>query len=144
MNARSTSQLGDTLNACFYLFGSYQHQIRQLVDNDYNPRKRTQPLFRMCFYVGIIAGDIPYTGHREQLIAVVHHCDNDLQCAVCLIPIRYHRSQQMRYLLIRCELHLLRVDQQQLDLIRSGAHQNRGDDGIDTDRLSTSCRTGNQ
>ena len=58
----------------------------------------------------VVAGDVAHADLSENLVAVFHHHDDNLQRAGRFGAVGNHRTDQMRDLAVRREFHLLRID----------------------------------
>ena len=123
---------------------SCHHQIRKLVYNDDNLRKRSHGVAMRipCFF--IIPLQIADGLLREPAVPVRHLRNSPLQGAGRFLGIRHHRKQQMRDSVIDRELHNFGIDHDELDLIRSITVKNTQNNRIDTDGFAGTGGTRDQ
>ena len=138
MNTYSSSFLRDAGDAIFYVTRSNHHQVVQLVNNNKNV---WHPLER--FLVGVLAfqlaavvrrvetTDVAEPGLDQQVVTAFHFLHCPTKRVSSLLRVSYWRSQQMREACVLAHLYLLRVDQDEANLIGCGAHEHRGNDAVD-------------
>ncbi len=146
MNTYSSSLLRDASDAIFYVACRNHHQVVQLVDDNKNVWHALER-----FLVGVLAlqlaaivrrvetTDVTEAGLNQQVVAALHllHCPTKRVSS--LLWVGYWRSQQMWKAGVLAHLYLLRVDQNEANLVGRGTHEHRRDDAVDCARLT---RTG--
>ena len=91
---------------------------------------------RFTFDLLIEVGDVPGVVGVEQPVAALHFPHGPLQHVRRLVMARHHRQAEVRQRAVHRQLDHLRVDHEQLQLLRPvRVHQARND-GVDADRLS--------
>ena len=146
MNTYGTSLLRDAGDAIFYVTRSNHHQVVQLVDDNKNVWHALER-----FLVGVLAfqlaavvrrvetTDVTEPGLDQQVVAALHFLHCPTKRVSSLLRVGDRRSEQMWKTCILAHLYLLRVDQDEANLIGRGAHEHRGNDAVDCAGLA---RTG--
>jgi len=94
VNSHGPGQLCDAGDRQFYFFSGRHNQISELVDDDYDVRHETMPVFRIelaVFEFGIILFDITGTGFFQQVVARVHFTAEAFQRGHHLLYVRNDR-----------------------------------------------------
>ena len=116
MHSGRTPHLGDTADALFHVLGGHQHQVGQLVDDDDDPRQRLPALFLLDPVVGV---EVSHADLREGAVALEHFHHGPLQGAGRLLRVGDDRDVEMRNAVVDTEFHHLRIDHDELHLIRA-------------------------
>ena len=115
------------------------HQVRELVDHAEDVRQRR---VAVLLAVAVELAEVAAAGLAHDPVAGLHLADQVGEDVGGQARRGDHRRQQVRHVLVVVELDLLRVDQDQADLVRRGLHQDRGEDRVDAARTCPSrwCR----
>ena len=144
MYADCTCQLCDTCDRHLHLLACSHDKVAELVDDNHDVRHELVSVFRIESAVQelvVIFLYITRTGELQQVVAVVHECTQTLQCAyhlrnvgddrfVVVVNLRHEVVGDRR---VDAELHLLRVDEHQLQFVRMLLVEQRSDDDVQTD-----------
>ena len=133
VHARRTAHLGDTADALFHILGGHQHQVGQLVDDDDHPRQRLPALFLLDAVVGV---KVSHADFGEGAVALEHLHHRPLQRAGGLLRVGDDRDIEVRDAVVDAELDHLRVDHDELHLIRARLIQQAQDQRVHADRLA--------
>ena len=84
----------------------------------------------------VVAGDVAHPVLGQQVVAALHLLDRPGQRVGRLLGVDDHRGEQVRQAVVLAQLDALGVDQDQLDLVRGVAHEDRRDERVDARRLA--------
>ena len=129
MNACGARLLRETADGGFHLGGGCHHKVSQLVDDDDHLRQR-RPLGISRRYL-VVAGQVAHAHLLDQLEAALHLVDGGVQRARGLLGVAHHRGVQVGKIAVHGELHLLGVDEDELDLVRLGLVEDAHDQAVD-------------
>ena len=118
------------------------HQVGKLVNKDNDMRHLCKSAVRVCCKL-VEAAEIAHVVLREHLVAVEHFVHRPRQRACRLFRIGHDRYQQVRNAVVHHKFHFLRIDHYQADVLGGGLHQDTHDDGINADRFTGACCSGN-
>ena len=130
------SLLSQTDNGIFHLFAGNHHKVSQLIHDDHNQGQWNLFFSRLLvkfLHLGIVAFQVPNTHLTKELIAFLHLIHDLLQGTRSLAGVGHNRNEKVGNVIVYRQLHHLRVNHHELNLIRSSLHQDRGDDAIDRD-----------
>jgi hypothetical protein len=131
----------------FHLVLGQDHQVRQLVDNDDQVRHRNRPLLAGLgvlaheLVVGFDVADLPL---GEEAIPLLHDPHRVAKGEGRFLGIADDRRDEVGDAVIAGEFHHLRVDHEELDLVRRGIEENAADHGVDHDALARSGGPGDE
>src|SRR5262249_49219387 len=91
---------------------------------------------RGLMHVMVILIDVPDPEFRELAVTVFHLVGGPLQRVCCTFRLSYDRCQQVRYPFVETELQPLRIDHDELDVLRRGFVQDRTYYGVESDGLT--------
>ena len=140
------------------VLGRRHHEIGELVDDDHDERHRLELEVRV---VGVLR---PHARHRlgvldrrvvllrvadlaevrERLEPLLHRRHRPLQRVRRLLRVGDDRRRQVRQVLVHLELDHLRVDEDELHLVRPRLVDDRRDERVDPDALAGPGRAGDQ
>ena len=158
MDADSTCQLGNTCYRKLYLLAGCHDEVAKLVDDNNDVRHilvtigNTQSVVHK---LSVIFLDVLRTSLLQEVVAGIHKFTETVQCTDNLRNVgddsflfaglvRHLCHKVVYYRSIDAELHLLRVDEYELQLVRMFLVEQRGDDGVKTDRLTLTGSTSNE
>ena len=152
VHADGTRLLCQPLDQVFDFVRRNVHQVSELVDDDHDVAQENAIRVRFAAHAlgkfllaeAVVVLDVVDAGDGQHRVAVLHLVDRPLQDARRLLHVGDDLAAKVRHLLICLQFDHLRVNQDQLDLLRRARHQDREQDRIDTDRLTGSGRAGNQ
>ena len=151
--ADGSCQLCDAGNGKLYLLACRHDEVAEFVDDNNDVGHVAMPVVRVELAVAellIILLDVFGVGFLQQVVAVVHLeakalkrlndlidvCDNGL----FLVLVAFHLSQEVvDDGAVEVELHLLRVNHNQLQLCRMLLVEQGCDDGVQSDGFTLSC-----
>ena len=155
VNTHGTRLLGDTGDRCFDLLACLHDQIAKLINDHHDERHELVSLLRIQMArdkLGIVFLDITHMRLHQQLIAIIHLLTYGIKCHDHLRAIGNHRLiriGQLRQIVtlqfrIDTKLHHLGIHQDKLQFRRMLAIEQRGDNGVQSDRLTLSGSTSHQ
>ena len=131
MNARRSRQLCQTADRFLNLSGRYHHQIGKLVHDNDDLRHLRGSILRAALlhglYLLVIALDVSHIIVRKFPVPVFHLRHAPVERCGCLFRIRDNRNQQMWNPVIYTQLNDLRIDHNQLHIVRVRLVQNTHD-----------------
>ena len=116
MDARGAAHLGHAADRLFDFLGRHEHQVGQLVDDDDDLRHLLKFLARRRDVVERFEVAHACVGHQP--VSAHHLRHRPLQRAGRLLRVGHDGDEQMRNAVVNAKLHHLRVDHDELDLIR--------------------------
>ena len=141
MHTGGAAHLSHAANALLHFLGGDHHQVGQLVDdNDH----LGQSLFACGLAVLIVVFQIPDAHLGKQAVALEHLHHGPLQGSCGFLGVSHHRDIKMGYAIIDAQLHHLRVDHDELHLIRSGFIEQTEDQGVHAHGLTGAGGTGDK
>ena len=148
MNTGGTAQLGDTHNRGLDILTGDHHQVRELVNDDDQVRHLLWRVVVMLKLAGglffVVGRDLTHVEPLKDLQAALHLGHSPLQSARGLLGLGHHGHIEMRQTVIARKLDALGVDHDQANVLGKGAHEQGRDDGVNHDRLTGTCGTGDQ
>ena len=157
VNADRTGHLGDSGDRLFDIARRDHHEVGEFVDDDEHERQAlvlewlavlvdlTQSRLHGALVDGlVVARDVAEADLVEQVVPAFHlpHCPCERIGG--LARIGDGCGEQVRCLVVLAHLDSLRVDQDHADLLRRGAHQDRGQQRVETRRLASASGAGDQ
>ena len=139
----------------FNLFARLHDKVAELIDDEHNIRHITVSVVRvelMLHKACIIVLDVALAGFFKQAVAVFHLSHKRVERWHHLLGIGDYGTVFFRQLCqivmlelrIEAEFNHLWVDKHKLQLSRMFLVEQRGDDGIQTNRFTLTCCTGNK
>ena len=98
----------------------------------------------LVFRARIEGGDVADADFGENLVALFHLVDDPAQREDDLLRIGDHGHDEVRQGVVLLQLDDFRIDHHEPELVRREAVQERGDDGIDADRLARARAAGDE
>ena len=157
VHAGRSGFLGQAHDLSLYFLAVNHQQVSQLVDDDNDVRDLFQRNRRLGMRIHnrstgflrfanslVVTVKVFLSGHLQQFVASIHFADGPGQTMSRLGHIRNHRGQKMGNIFVGTEFHFLRINQNQLELIRRILIQHRQNHGVDTDGLTGTRSTGDQ
>ena len=141
VNARGAAQLRNPADGVLHLVLARHHEVGQFVDDDDQLGADLLALFLQQPVIGVDFLDIRV---GEFLIALEHLVDDPVQHARRLFGVGHDRCFHVRDAVKALHLNHLRVDHEEIDLLRRGAVQDAHDDGVNADALTGSRRPRDQ
>ena len=163
VDTRRPRLLGDTGDQLFNLLADDHHHVGKFIDHHHDGRQLGQ---QWCFIVnafalvqrvsqrcagvlgfldlGIEARQVTHAHLRHQLVAALHLGNAPAQGIGGVLHVGDHRAQQVRDAFVDRQFQHLRVDHDQLGVIRPGLEQDRQDHGVHTHRLTGTGGTGHE
>ena len=138
----STAHLGNAADGILHLFGSHQHQICQLIDDDDHLGQLLPVLLGL--HNAIVGFQIPHTGVAHQLIPAEHFRHGPLQRACRLLRVGDHGDEQMGNAIVNAQLYHFGVYHDELDILGPGLVQKADDNGIHAHGFTGAGGTGNE
>ena len=152
-----TGHLGDSGDRLFDITRCDHHEVGELIDDDKHERQAlvlewlavlvdlTQSRLHGALVDGlVVARDVAEADLVEQVVAALHLSHRPGERIGGLARIGDGCGEQVRRLVVLAHLDSLRVDQDHADLLRRGAHQDRGEQRVETRRLARTGGAGNQ
>ena len=134
MDARGAAHLGHAADRLFDFLGRHEHEVGQLVDDDDDLRHLLKFAAGHCDVVERFEVARPCVGHQP---VTAHHLRHrPLQRAGRLLRVGHDGDEQVRNAVVNAKLHHLRVDHDELDLIRLCLVEQRDNQRIHADRLA--------
>ena len=141
MHTDSTCQLCNASDWQLHFLSSGHDKVSKLVDHDNDIRHVFMSTFRIKLMAEeflVILLNIPCTSDLQHIIAMVHECTERLQCSHHLCNISDDRAlifinsshEMISNRTVNRELHLLRVNEHNLQLVRMLFIKEGGDDGV--------------
>ncbi len=117
------------------------HDIGKLIDEDCDVGKRLWNIFTPSLLRGlkdsrVVRLDISDVLSLEYVIASFHFLCCPLEGEDSFLRVRNDRGQEMRNAIVRREFDTLRIDHDEAQLVRAIAIEQRGDESMNSDRLS--------
>ena len=138
MDARGSRLLGQTADGGLHVGGGCHHQVGQLVDDD-DDLRHGGTLGISCGDL-IVARQVTDAHLLDEAEAALHLVDGAVERTCGLLGVGDDGAEQVGQLAVHGELHLLGVDEDELDLVGLGLVEDTHDDGVDTHRLThTRC-----
>ena len=155
VHAHGTRQLRDAGDGQFHFLAGSHDEVAELVDNHHDVWHILVPGFRVeaaRLKLGVVFLDVPHLGFFEQVVAVIHelaeaferlhhfrHVGDDGVFAVGDFgeEVVFNRG-------VHAKLHLLRVYHHEFQFGGVLLVEQRGDDGVQADRLTLTRGTGNE
>ena len=153
MDTHRTGQLGDTADRQFHLLTGCHNQVTELINDDDDVRQEAVTVLRIQLAVDklrVIFLDVTASRVLQELVTVVHFHTQRVQGLYYLrhvgddgiLPVGQLGQEVTLNRCIDGKFHLLRVDDDELQftgvlLVEQGSH-----DGIQSHRLTLTCRTG--
>ena len=146
-------------DALFDIASGHHHQVVELVDDDDDVLHPLRAFRRLTIRSnlgaglglqlaaiegGVVAGDVAEPDLEQHVVAAVHLLACPLQRVGRLLRVGDRLGEQVGQLVVLAHLNLLGIDQDQLHLVRRGAHQQRRDDAVDAARLPCSGGAGDE
>ncbi|MCY1224729.1 hypothetical protein D9M72_369000 [compost metagenome] len=151
MDAGSTGQLGDADNGIFDVARCHHHEVGEFVHDHQQVRVGADDAFGIDRRVDLAGSDrlvevvdVLEAVVGEVVVAGVHFADHPLQGLGGLLGVGDDGRDQVRDTLVRREFDAFGVHHDHADLIRGGAHQDRGDHGVHEGRLTGTSGTGDE
>ena len=146
VDARRPRHLGEALQRLLDVLGRNDHQIRQLVD-DHDDVREAPELDLLAFFLArlrlepegpvagcellvhprVVLGDAAHAERRHHLVALLHLAHDAAEGRRRPLRIGDDVGDQVGNALVDRELEQLRVDQQQLQLVRRRAAEHRAE-----------------
>ena len=148
MQSRCSRQLSQATDGVLYLTRGNHHQICQLVDNDHDLWQLLR-CRRIVSHTGsldllVVALQITHTVFGKFIIAVGHFRDCPVQRTGRFFRVGDDRNEQMWNTIVNAQFYDLRVDHDQLDILRLCLIENAHNQRIDADGFSGSGRSRDQ
>ncbi len=129
----------------------HHHQVRELVDHDDDERHVLELLLharrdpeRAVAETLLVGVDVADADGGEQLVAHLHLADDPLQGLGGSLRMHDHRGEQVRHVAEMTELHTLRVDEDEPDVLGGRPREQRRDEGVHQRGLAGTGRSGDQ
>ena len=158
MDTHGTGQLGNTGNRQLNFLTSRHDQVAILINDDHDVGHVTMTVGHaqlMLDELLVVLLDISCSRNLQEIIAVIHqftqgvqgldHLGNVCDDGFLFLIIRWNlRHEVVHNRCIDAELYLLRIDEHELQFVRMFLIEQGSDDGIQSNRLTLSCSTGNK
>ena len=148
MNTSGTRLLGDADDGVLDLLRCSHHEVSELVHHTDDERIRAHLTLgaKRC---GVLTGadlrvvvlDMAHARGLHVHVALLHLLHEPLQSSGCLLRLRDDRGDQVRDALVRGELHHLRVNQDEANLFRRRAGEQRNEHRVHKRGLTGTGRT---
>ncbi|CAB4563286.1 unannotated protein [freshwater metagenome] len=132
MDADGARHLCDSTDRLFNVARSNHHEVVELVDHYKDVRKAVVfdthlgLIDNLATIKGrVVAIDVAETTFRKKVVATFHFLHGPRQRICCLLRICHDLCEQMRKAVVLTEFHTLGVDENQTNLIRCRAHEDR-------------------
>ena len=152
MNPHRAGHLRQPADRLFHLVARHHHQVGQLVDHHHDERQRTSGLALLGHFarlehrahIAVELFDVAHAVRRQRLVALFHLAHRPAQRVRGLLRFHHHRRHQVRDVLVHAQLEPLWIHHDHPHIVRGGAIEDAGENGIEPDRLAGTSRAGNQ
>ena len=151
VDAGCTRLLRDAHDRLLDLLGRGHHQVGELVDHAHDERVRAHLALRAGRCLDVAAADLPVevldVAHARLLhvqVALLHLLDQPLEGGRGLLRLRNDRGDQVRDALVRSQLDHLGIHEDQADVLRGRAGEQRHQHRVDEGGLTGTGRAGHQ
>ena len=155
MDADGARHLRDPTDAGFNVARRDHHQVVELVDHDHDvgnafvtaTAERIGILGRRQLTgieATVVPGDVTHPDFGQEVVAHLHLAHRPLERVRGLFRAGDHLGEQMGKAVVLAEFHPFGVHEDQANLVRRAAHQDRRDQAVDTAGLAGTGLTGDQ
>ena len=153
MDAHRAGHLGEPRDRFLDLLARHHHQVRKFVDNDHDVWQRPVRFAGLLVELldGIAAGnlrvvpvDVSHAPTGEVLVPPFHLGNGPFQRDRCPFRIGDDRRREVRYIGVQPEFEALRVDHDELHLVRPRLEKDRHHERIHADGFTRTRRTRDQ
>ena len=151
VHAHGTRQLRDAGDGQFHFLAGSHDEVAELVDNHHDVRHILVPCLGVkaaCLKLGVVFLDVPHLGFLEQVVAVVHELAEAFERLHHLrhvgddgvFAVGDFGEEMVLNRGVHAELHFLRVYHHEFQFGGVLLVEQRGDNGVQTDRLTLTRR----